>query len=1244
MPPRGNQSRRKQKQNVEKSMTLLREGSGILLLCLTAFIAVSLFSFDPSDPSFNYTGDDEQVSNLAGLAGAHLADLTLQLFGYSSGWLLLLIGFLGFQLFRNRPISLYLDRILALPMLAVVTSLLAAMFFTPDSTPLLPAGPGGMLGLLAAKAIRRTFGFWGGLILLVPLAVLSMMVLTRFSLQDFINRVQHEMGFVGGWTGDKIRASAAARAEQKAAQAEAALAEAEAQAEAQAAEDAAFAEEDSPDLPQSALEPDEELDSGHQLDEKNEERYDTDNNPPYPEHLSRLDSDTPSGSAGDDLHPEPYADMASPPPKERKWLDNILHPFARRDADEKSTVPQQRQEPMVEELPPLGSLGKKRMEPRLEPSLDGPETESWDETGPVRDFTPERPQPTPKEVIPGITPWAEEDSFDPDPLEPEMDPDTPFGTEDADLSERVDAWHKTHAHKLSQASIETTPQGEAEETSESDDPESVVSGLKAPVVATSPLSSPAAKQAPPVAPEKMAQEPSPATPLSESEKSTASPAFKRYDAAFEPGEKMAEEADSVYPTLQDSPTNPPQQSEEAPSPGRSFQTKPDSQSSLNHNFDPPEDNRHHSLVDEKIAAEEKPVPPFEAQDRPPSFAEMASGTDVAEPSDFSTAQWNSPAELEVDDPELESAPDDFSETDQAPLEYSDSNPSPDQNQVFAPNWVELETDSEETSSTATAREEPLEATFDEPPADEPTPAPALPVMATLDDDEEKSPLPPLSMLEGATALNSPGPDPASLNAKARILEHKLGDFKIKGQIIDVLPGPVVTTFELDPAPGLRAAKVIGLADDLARNLAATSVRVVGNIPGKNVIGIEIPNDTRDTVYLKDVLLSQSFQKTNSPLAVALGSDITGNPVVGNLAKMPHLLVAGTTGSGKSVAVNAMICSILFSATPEEVRFLMVDPKMLELSIYEGIPHLLAPVVTDVRKAANLLKWAVQEMEERYRLMSELGVRGLAGYNERIKECIENGEQPTRRVKVGFDPETGHPVEEEEPIPLEHKPLIVIVIDELADLMIQVGKEVEPAIARLAQMARAAGLHLIIATQRPSVDVITGLIKANFPTRIAFKVSSKIDSRTILDAMGAERLLGMGDGLYLPPGTTQLRRIHAPFMTDKSVHTLVRFLKSTGSPQYDSSVLVAKESDDSGGDGGMAAGGGGGSGEEYDELYDQAVVLVIKQKKVSTSMVQRHFKIGYNRAARIVDRMAEDGLISEANSAGKREVLAPNANA
>ncbi|MBF0270585.1 MAG: DNA translocase FtsK [Magnetococcales bacterium] len=630
-------------------------------------------------------------------------------------------------------------------------------------------------------------------------------------------------------------------------------------------------------------------------------------------------------------------------------------------------------------------------------------------------------------------------------------------------------------------------------------------------------------------------------------------------------------------------------------------------------------------------------------------------TPAKEPSPFQTPRFTDEAPMPV---ELD--PDDASDTAPMPVEPTESISSrPRAGVIFgvgraAPEPRHPPADRPATDAPPVFSQPPRPAPDSVSPAPKPgleeEPDPDLELDETLDLDEgndpdeesylpplehDSSPLPPLSILGLPEDTGYLGPDREELHTTARLLEQKLEDFKVKGQIIDAHPGPVITTYELDPAPGLRAAKVIGLADDLARSISAASVRVVGNIPGKNVIGIEIPNQVRRTVYLREILDSDTFRQVKSPLAMALGSDINGRPVVGNLGKMPHLLVAGTTGSGKSVAVNAMICSVLFSARPEEVRFLMVDPKMLELSIYEGIPHLLAPVVTDVNKAATLLKWAVAEMEERYRLMSELGVRNLSGYNQRIQECLIAGEEPTRRVKVGFDPETGRPVEQEEPIPLEKKPLIVIIIDELADLMIQVGKDVEPAIARLAQMARAAGLHLIIATQRPSVDVITGLIKANFPTRLAFQVSSKIDSRTILDSMGADRLLGMGDGLFQPPGTTHLQRIHAPFVSDSEVHKLVKFLKSTGRPEYDHSILESSLGDD--GDDGL----GDPMSDEYDPLYDQAAAVVIRAGKVSTSMVQRHFKIGYNRAARIVERMALDGLISEPNHAGKREVLAPN---
>jgi DNA segregation ATPase FtsK/SpoIIIE, S-DNA-T family len=471
------------------------------------------------------------------------------------------------------------------------------------------------------------------------------------------------------------------------------------------------------------------------------------------------------------------------------------------------------------------------------------------------------------------------------------------------------------------------------------------------------------------------------------------------------------------------------------------------------------------------------------------------------------------------------------------------------------------------------------------------------------------PLPPLDLLVQTEDFSDQ--DQEVLASMTKTIEQKLSDFKIRGQIIDVRNGPVVSTFCFEPAPGQRASQIINLTDDLARSISAVSVRVDGNMPGEAAIGIEVPNKVRSTVGLKDILESSAFHDLHSPLAVALGTDIYGQPVAADLAKMPHLLVAGTTGSGKSVAINAMICSILFNTRPDEVRFLMIDPKMLELSIYNGIPHLLAPVVTDVHKAANLLQWAVKEMEERYRLMSELGVRNLTGYNQRVEHCLENGEQ----------------VENNKAIPLEKKPHIVIVIDELADLMIQVGKEVEPAIARLAQMARAAGLHLVIATQRPSVDVITGLIKANFPTRLAFKVSSKIDSRTILDSIGADNLLGMGDGLYLPPGTSQQKRIHAPFVSDAEIDSLVKFLKSTSAPNYDPLILSQIESEKTMGNDSKNGGD--------NKLYDLVIAFSVRTQKISISRIQKKFKISFKRAAQIVEHMHKDGLLSDPDSKGQR---------
>jgi S-DNA-T family DNA segregation ATPase FtsK/SpoIIIE len=452
----------------------------------------------------------------------------------------------------------------------------------------------------------------------------------------------------------------------------------------------------------------------------------------------------------------------------------------------------------------------------------------------------------------------------------------------------------------------------------------------------------------------------------------------------------------------------------------------------------------------------------------------------------------------------------------------------------------------------------------------------------------------------------------------------------------VHPGPVITRFELQPAPGVKASRVSGLAKDLARALSVTSVRVVEIIPGKTVIGLEIPNEEREMVLLHAVLASDLYQHSDSPLTMVLGKDIAGKPVVANLAKMPHLLVAGTTGSGKSVAVNVMILSMLFKATPEDVRMIMIDPKMLELSIYEGIPHLLTPVVTDMKEAANALRWSVAEMERRYKLMSMLGVRNLAGFNQKVRDAIEAGEPLPDPM---WNP--GAVVSEDEgPPALAPLPFIVIVIDELADMMMIVGKKVEELIARLAQKARAAGIHLILATQRPSVDVLTGLIKANIPTRLSFQVSSRIDSRTIIDQGGAEALLGNGDMLFLPPGSGMPMRAHGAFVSDQEVHNVVEFLKSTGRPNYLEAITRFTEDSAEFSGGGSSKGAGGEGGEESDPLYDEAVRFVIDSRKASISSVQRQLKVGYNRAARMIEDMEKAGIVSPAESNGSRAVLAP----
>jgi len=490
-------------------------------------------------------------------------------------------------------------------------------------------------------------------------------------------------------------------------------------------------------------------------------------------------------------------------------------------------------------------------------------------------------------------------------------------------------------------------------------------------------------------------------------------------------------------------------------------------------------------------------------------------------------------------------------------------------------------------------------------------------------------LPSLSLLSKARPSIGPEITDDQLQQNARLLESVLNDYGIKGEITNVRPGPVVTLYELNPAAGIKASRVIGLADDIARSMSAISARVAV-VPGKSVIGIELPNTRRETVSLRELLSTAAYENTASRLALALGKGIGGEPVIADLSSMPHLLIAGTTGSGKSVAINTMILSLLYRMPPDHCKLILIDPKMLELSVYEGIPHLLTPVVTDPKKAVVALKWVVREMEDRYRRMSKLGVRNIQGFNERIADALDKDEMLSRTIQTGFDKETGAPVYETEEIEPEAMPFIVVVIDEMADLMMVAGKDIEGAVQRLAQMARAAGIHLITATQRPSVDVITGTIKANFPTRISFQVTSKIDSRTVLGEQGSEQLLGQGDMLHMAGGG-RIRRVHGPFVSDDEVEQVVRFLKKQGRPTYIDDVTRDPEP----GEDPFSMFGGESSG---DELYDQAVAIIARDRKVSTSYIQRKLQIGYNRAARIVEQMEDDGVISGPNHSGKREVL------
>ena len=530
------------------------------------------------------------------------------------------------------------------------------------------------------------------------------------------------------------------------------------------------------------------------------------------------------------------------------------------------------------------------------------------------------------------------------------------------------------------------------------------------------------------------------------------------------------------------------------------------------------------------------------------------------------------------------------------------------------------------------RAEPMEPVFIEPAA--PVEVPVSRKATQRKEREKQVPLfpeavvggtlPPLSLLDPAQPPTDM-PTEETMQFTSRLIETRLADFGVEVKVIAAYPGPVITRYEIEPAVGVKGSQIVNLARDLARALAMVSVRVVETVPGKSCMALELPNAKRQTVRLSEILSSRPYHNMTSPLTVALGKDIGGIPIVADLAKMPHLLVAGTTGSGKSVGVNAMILSMLYKSEPDAVRLILVDPKMLELSIYEGIPHLLAPVVTDMRQAANALTWCVAEMERRYKIMSKLGVRNLASANEHIQKAAEKGEPIPNPLTL--TPEA--------PEPLRTMPHIVVVIDELADLMMVAGKKVEELIARLAQKARASGIHLILATQRPSVDVITGLIKANIPTRIAFQVSSKIDSRTILDQMGAEALLGQGDMLYLPPGTGYPQRVHGAFVADEEVHRVVDYLKQMGAPEYEEGILTGATE----GEGGDSE--GGDNDAEADPLYDQAVEIVLKNRRASISLVQRHLRIGYNRSARLIEAMEKAGLVSTMDGRGGREVLAPN---
>src|ERR1700677_1638208 len=531
----------------------------------------------------------------------------------------------------------------------------------------------------------------------------------------------------------------------------------------------------------------------------------------------------------------------------------------------------------------------------------------------------------------------------------------------------------------------------------------------------------------------------------------------------------------------------------------------------------------------------------------------------------------------------------------------------------------------------------LDEEIDDEEADEEVPAARAPrkkaaPRAPARKSSDKFELPPISVLTSPKASDRQPLSKSELDTNSRALEGVLGDFGVRGEIVKAHPGPVVTLYELEPAPGIKSSRVIGLADDIARSMSALSARVAV-VPGRNAIGIELPNPHREKVYLRELLAVKDGNESVAKLPLCLGKNIGGESIIVDLARMPHLLIAGTTGSGKSVAINTMILSLVYRLHPDQCRLIMVDPKMLELSVYDGIPHLLTPVVTDPKKAVIALKWAVREMEERYKKMSKVGVRNIDGFNARVAEAVAKGEALTRTVQTGFDRETGEAIYESEEIPLDELPYIVVVVDEMADLMMVAGKDIEGAIQRLAQMARAAGIHLIMATQRPSVDVITGTIKANFPTRISFQVTSKIDSRTIMGEQGAEQLLGQGDMLYMAGGG-RISRVHGPFVRDDEVEQIVKFLKSQGQPEYLDAVTLEDDPEGEDGEGFPT----GAEADESGDLYDRAVAIVLRDKKCSTSYVQRRLSVGYNKAASLVERMEKEGVVSAPNHSGKRTIL------